>query len=66
MLCTAAVFETFCASLNVPFWRVSEATQIDTVMQTAWKTHGPAVIEIDMPAWGAFAVKFAGPPKKTA
>ena len=59
-------FAALCASLNVPFWRVSEAEQIDSVMQTAWHTTGPAVLEIDMAAWGPFAVKFAGPPKKAA
>ena len=25
---------------------------------------GPVVVEVDMNAWGPFAVKFAGPPKK--
>lgn len=59
-------FGTFCDSLKVPFWRVSDVSQIEPVIQAAWQIHGPAIIEIDMPAWGAFAVKFAGPPKKIA
>lgn len=57
-------FATFCQSLQVPFWRVGDATQIESVLRTAWQTSGPAVVEIDMAAWGPFPVKFAGPPKK--
>jgi acetolactate synthase-1/2/3 large subunit len=57
-------FAKFCDSLNVPFWRVGDDTQIESVLRTAWATPGPVVVEIDMAAWGPFPVKFAGPPKK--
>ena len=33
-------------------------------LREALAIKGPAVLEIDMDAWGPFAVKFAGPPKK--
>ena len=58
-------FAGFCASLQVPHWCVRDAAQIDAVLAQALAVRGPAVLEIDMAAWGAFPVKFAGPPKKT-
>ena len=59
-------FAKFCDSLGVPHWCVDSPAQIEGVMAQAWATAGPVVVEIDMAAWGSFAVKFAGPPKKAA
>ena len=33
-------------------------------LREAMAVQGPAVVEVDMQAWGAFSAKFAGPPKK--
>ena len=57
-------FATLCASLKVPHWRLSEPAQTSAVLAQAFAVDGPAIVEIDMPAWGPFAAKFAGPPKK--
>ncbi len=58
-------FQTLCDSLKVPFWRLNEPDQATPVLQQAWAIDGPAVVEVDMAAWGPFAVKFAGPPQKS-
>lgn len=57
-------FQTLCNSLDVPYWRLSEPNQAQGILQQAWDRDGPVVVEVDMAAWGPFAVKFAGPPKK--
>jgi acetolactate synthase-1/2/3 large subunit len=51
--------------LQVAHHKLSDPAQTDAVLQQALLTPGPVVVEVDMAAWGAFAVKFAGPPKKT-
>ncbi|WP_414013025.1 thiamine pyrophosphate-binding protein [Limnohabitans sp.] len=58
-------FAQFCASLQVAHHKLSDPMQTDAVLREALATPGPVVVEVDMAAWGAFAVKFAGPPKKT-
>lgn len=57
-------FETFCASLQVPHFRLADPAQAPAVLAQALRCSGPVVVEVDMNAWGPFAVKFAGPPKK--
>jgi len=57
-------FGQFCASLQVPHFKVSDPANIAQVLREALALGGPVVLEIDMDAWGPFAVKFAGPPKK--
>ena len=57
-------FAQFCASLQVPHFKVSDPVNTAEVLREALAIQGPAVLEIDMDAWGPFAVKFAGPPKK--
>lgn len=57
-------FAQFCASLQVPHFKVSDPAHTAEVLREALAIQGPAVLEIDMDAWGPFAVKFAGPPKK--
>jgi acetolactate synthase-1/2/3 large subunit len=58
-------FAQFCASLQVVHHKLSDPEQTYAVLCEALQTPGPVVVEVDMAAWGAFAVKFAGPPKKT-
>jgi acetolactate synthase-1/2/3 large subunit len=58
-------FSAFCASLQVAHHKLSDPAQTESVLRLALKTPGPVVVEVDMDAWGAFPVKFAGPPKKT-
>ena len=37
---------------------------VASIARTILAQPGPVVVEVDMQAWGPFAVKFAGPPKK--
>ena len=57
-------FAILCASLKVPHWRLSEPALTSQVLAEAFAVDGPAIVEVDMLAWGPFAAKFAGPPKK--
>jgi acetolactate synthase-1/2/3 large subunit len=58
-------FAQFCASLQVAHHKLSDPSQTERTLRQALQTPGPVVVEVDMAAWGAFPVKFAGPPKKT-
>ncbi len=57
-------FAQFCASLQVPHLKLSDPASTRDALQKALALSGPVVLEVDMDAWGPFAVKFAGPPKK--
>ncbi len=57
-------FAQFCASLKVPHFRLSDPAATRETLEQALGMRGPVVVEVDMNAWGPFAVKFAGPPKK--
>jgi len=57
-------FETFCTSMNVAHRRLADPAQAEQVLAEALALPGPVVLEVDMVAWGPFAVKFAGPPQK--
>lgn len=57
-------FAQLCASLQVPHLRLSDPAQTADALRQALSYSGPAVLEVDMAAWGPFAAKFAGPPKK--
>lgn len=58
-------FAQLCASLQVPHFRLADpASTKDTLQKALTHGAGPVVVEVDMNAWGPFAVKFAGPPKK--
>jgi acetolactate synthase I/II/III large subunit len=57
-------FAQFCASMRVPHWRLSDPAATAATLREAIAVQGPAVLEVDMDAWGPFAAKFAGPPKK--
>ena len=57
-------FAQLCASLKVPHLRIGEPAATGETLQKALGLSGPVVVEVDMAAWGPFAAKFAGPPKK--
>jgi len=58
-------FEQLCASLQVRHFKISDPAQTEATLREALAVQGgPVVVEVDMNAWGPFAVKFAGPPKK--
>lgn len=57
-------FAQLCASLKVPHFALSDPRSTRDVLDRARATPGPVVVEVDMAAWGPFAAKFAGPPKK--
>jgi acetolactate synthase-1/2/3 large subunit len=53
-----------CASLQAGYLRLDQPARTEAVLRQALAMPGPVVVEVDMPAWGDFPVKFAGPPKK--
>ena len=53
-----------CASLQIPYVRLDDPATTHDRLKDALAINGPAVLEVDMQAWGPFAVKFAGPPRK--
>lgn len=57
-------FERLCASMKVGYHRLTDPAAAHQTLQVALSERGPVVVEVDMNAWGPFAVKFAGPPKK--
>ena len=57
-------FAAFCASLGAPHFKLADPAQSAEVLGKAFATRGPVIVEVDMDAWGPFAVKFAGPPLK--
>jgi acetolactate synthase-1/2/3 large subunit len=57
-------FAQLCAAMRVPHWRLADPAQSVATLREAIAVQGPAVLEVDMDAWGPFAAKFAGPPKK--
>jgi acetolactate synthase-1/2/3 large subunit len=57
-------FAQFCASLQVPHVRLTDPKEARRVLAEALECKGPVMVEVDMKAWGPFAAKFAGPPKK--
>ena len=59
-------FAMLCKSLQVPHLRLAAPDQAATVLREALALKGPVMVEVDMQAWGPFAAKFAGPPKRTA
>jgi acetolactate synthase-1/2/3 large subunit len=57
-------FAQLCASMQVPHHRLSDPAAARQTLAQALSQRGPVVVEVDMNAWGPFAVKFAGPPQK--
>jgi acetolactate synthase-1/2/3 large subunit len=54
-------FAQFCASLKATHLRLDDPAQASAVLAQALASSGPVIVEVDMAAWGPFAVKFAGP-----
>jgi acetolactate synthase-1/2/3 large subunit len=54
-------FALFCASLKATHLRLDDPAQAGQVLAQALASSGPVIVEVDMAAWGPFAVKFAGP-----
>jgi acetolactate synthase I/II/III large subunit len=59
-------FAKLCESLRVPHLLLAKPDDTARVLAQALAMVGPVMVEVDMASWGPFAVKFAGPPKKTA
>ncbi len=57
-------FAKLCESLRVPHLHLRDPAQTRDVLARAMDTAGPVMVEVDMNAWGPFAVHFAGPPKR--
>jgi acetolactate synthase-1/2/3 large subunit len=54
-------FAQFCASLQATHLRLDDPEKTAEVLAQALALRGPVIVEVDMQAWGPFAVKFAGP-----
>ena len=60
-------FAKLCDSMGVQHHLLDTPAQSETIMDKAWsevEAGNVVMVEVDMQAWGAFAVKFAGPPRK--
>jgi acetolactate synthase I/II/III large subunit len=57
-------FAQLCASMGAQHLLSSDPAQIEAQLAQALAFDMPTVLEIDMQAWGGFAAKFAGPPRK--
>jgi acetolactate synthase-1/2/3 large subunit len=59
-------FETFCASIGLPYQKVTSVGAFEAALDTAMAADGPQMVEVDMCAIGPFAEAFAGPPAGAA
>ena len=59
-------FEIFCASIEMPHQAIAKVEDFEAALDTALRTEGPCVIEVDMCAIGPFAESFSGPPAGAA
>jgi acetolactate synthase-1/2/3 large subunit len=59
-------FALFAAALALPHARVSRIEDFEPALERALSARGPALVEVDMAAIGAFAESFAGPPAGAA
>jgi acetolactate synthase I/II/III large subunit len=57
-------FSLLCASMGVKHLKSTQPAQIEAQLKEALESRGPAVLEVDMKAWGPFNEKFAGPQRK--
>lgn len=57
-------FAALCGSLGLPHTRVADVDGVGPALQQALDIAGPAMVEVDMTAIGAFARPFAGPPAR--
>jgi acetolactate synthase-1/2/3 large subunit len=59
-------FQAFAASIGLPSVRVGDAAAFVEALATLGNRRGPALLEVDMPAFGPYAAAFAGPPVRAA
>jgi acetolactate synthase I/II/III large subunit len=60
-------FAILCESIGVRHHLLDVPAQSEAILGKAWEqvaAGSVVMVEVDMQAWGAFAVKFAGPPRK--
>ena len=57
-------FAQLCASMRVKHLHLRDPAQTEALLEEALSHDTPTVLEVDMKAWGPFAVKFAGPARK--
>jgi acetolactate synthase I/II/III large subunit len=60
-------FAMLCESIGVRHHLLDVPAQSEAILGKAWEqveAGSVVMVEVDMQAWGAFAVKFAGPPRK--
>lgn len=59
-------FEQLCASIDLPYKRISDETLFGAELDDALAAKGPILLDVDMCAIGPFAVPFGGPPAGAA
>jgi acetolactate synthase-1/2/3 large subunit len=60
-------FAMLCESIGVRHHLLDVPTQSEAILGKAWEqveAGNVVMVEVDMQVWGAFAIKFAGPPRK--
>jgi len=55
-------YAQLCASIKLPHARVQDLSALSDVLEAAWASSGPFLLEIDMRAIGSFKTTFSGPP----
>lgn len=55
-------YAQLCASLQLPHARVQDLSALPDVLEAAWASSGPFLLEIDMRSIGNFKTTFSGPP----
>ena len=55
-------FQAFAASIGLPSARAGDIGSFRAALETLGNRKGPALLEVDMVAFGAYASAFAGPP----
>jgi acetolactate synthase-1/2/3 large subunit len=59
-------FQAFAASIGLPSARVGDAAAFGEALAALGNRRGPALLEVDMQAFGPYAAAFAGPPVRAA
>ena len=60
-------FAMLCQSMRIRHHLLDTPAQSETILNMAWSevvAGSVVMVEVDMQAWGEFAIKFAGPPRK--
>jgi acetolactate synthase-1/2/3 large subunit len=59
-------FQAFAASIGLPSARVADTAAFGAALGDLGNRRGPAMLEVDMLAFGPYASAFAGPPVREA